>query len=136
MVEVPHCLRVCCGCAASARGTLHKESENVDTNGRSGLGPGFADVSEYLILLSREWGGTFKYGVSADRDRRGNARLFVVLERRPAFSDDGSGGTQRVWSPYPNPTSGTFAATLFRLCYELESKLTRLKLERERQASF
>jgi len=108
----------------------------VDANGRTGLGPGYQDVSEYLIQLSREWGGTFKFGVSADRDRRGVARLFVVLERRPAFADDGSGGTQRAWDPYPNNSSGTFAGTLFRLCFELESKLDRGRKERERQTSF
>lgn len=99
-------------------------------------GPGFADVADCLMELSRTWGGLHRFRVAADRDRRGSPNLFVVLEHTPAFGNGSNVGTVRVWSAFPCAANVTFAGMLFRLCYELGEKLERRKVERESQTSF
>ncbi len=96
-------------------------------------GPGFADVADFLIELSRTWGGLHRFRVAADRDRRGVPNLFVVLEHTPAYGDDDDRKAVRVWSAYPCPGNNTFAGMLFRLCFELNEKLNARRLARERQ---
>jgi len=99
-------------------------------------GPGYADVAEALIEVSRVWGGQFKFLVTADRDRKGAARLFLVLERQRVDTTDGTRGSTRVWTPYPTANFRTFAAALHSLCYELDKRLDRARIERESQTSF
>jgi len=99
-------------------------------------GPGFADVADFLIELSREWGGLFRFRVEADRDKRGIPNVFVVLERTPAFGSSGTDKPVRVWSSFPCAANATFAGMLYRLCNELDAKLTRRKVERELQTVF
>lgn len=99
-------------------------------------GPGFADVADCLIELSRTWGGLHRFRMAADRDRRGIPCLFVVLEHTGAFGGDTAEGTVRVWSNWPCAGNSTFAGMLFRLCYELGEKLERRKVEREAQTGF
>lgn len=99
-------------------------------------GPGFADVADFLIELGRTWGGLHRFRVAADRDRRGLPCLFVVLEHSPAFGRDGDGPNVRAWSNWPSASNQTFAGMLFRLCFELNEKLERRKVEREAQTAF
>jgi len=98
--------------------------------------PGYADVADYLIELSHEFGGLHSYTICADRDRRGVANLFVVLKHSAAFRRDRDDQDTRVWSSWPCPSNNTFSAMLFRLCFELDAKLTARKLEREQQTAF
>lgn len=98
-------------------------------------GPGFVDVADVLIELSRTWGGLHRFRVSADRDRRGVPNLFVVLEHSTAFSSGDNRGLVRVWSSWPCTQNQTFAGMLFRLCYELGEKLERRKVGREAQTA-
>jgi hypothetical protein len=98
-------------------------------------GPGFADVADLLIELSRTWGGLHRFRVAADRDRRGVPCLFVVLEHTPSFSGGGDAGTVRVWSSWPCAANQTFAGMLFRLCYELNEKLDKRRIAREAQTA-
>lgn len=99
-------------------------------------GPGYADVADYLVQLTREWGGRFTYTLSVDRGRRGDPNLFVVLVRKPWTGDAHDKHDTRVWSSWPCRDNVTFSGLLFRLCYELEQKLERARLEREQQTGF
>lgn len=99
-------------------------------------GPGFADVADFLIELGRTWGGLHRFRVAADRDKRGLPCLFVVLEHSPGVGKGGDGPTVRAWSNFPCAGNNTFAGLLFRLCYELNEKLDRRRIERERQTAF
>jgi hypothetical protein len=107
--------------------------EQKQTNG---AGPSFADVADFLIELSREWGGLHRFRVAADRDRRGLPCLFIVLEHSGAFSGRGDGPIVRAWSNWPCKDNQTFAGMLFRLCFELNEKLERRRIEREAQTAF
>lgn len=98
--------------------------------------PGYSDVADYLIELTRTWGGTHTFTVAADRDKRGIPNLFVVLKRKPWTGDVGGGNTTRVWSSWPCKANVTFSGMLFRLCYEIDGKLEQRRLEREQQTSF
>jgi hypothetical protein len=108
----------------------------MEQKGPNSPGPGFADVADFLIELSRKWGGLHRFRVSADRDRRGVPNVFVVLEHSPAFSRGDDAGTVRVWSSWPCQSNSTFAGLLFRLCFELDEKLDKRRLVREAQTAF
>lgn len=99
-------------------------------------GPGFQDVADFLIELSRTWGGLHRFRVAADRDRRGLPVLFVVLEHTPAFGGADDRGTVRSWSNFPCKGNVTFAGLLYRLCFELNEKLEVRRIDREAQTSF
>jgi len=99
-------------------------------------GPGYADVADFLIELSRTWGGLHRFRISADRDRRGVPCLFIVLEHTPAFGGGSDAGTVRSWSAWPSSSNQTFSGLLFRLCFELNEKLDRRRIEREAQTGF
>src|SRR6266508_706314 len=116
--------------------SLHKGVKIVDKSQTSLQGPSFCDVSDCLIELCRTWGGLHRFRVAADRDRRGVPNLFVVLEHSPAFGRGDDQGLVRVWSSWPCASNKTFAGLLFRLCYELDSKLTARRIEEEVQAAF
>lgn len=99
-------------------------------------GPGYSDVADYLIELTREWGGAHTFTITADRDRRGVPNLFVVLKRKPWTGDVGGSHTTRVWSSWPCKANITFSGMLFRLCHEIDAKHHAAKLEREQQTFF
>jgi hypothetical protein len=108
----------------------------MEQTGPNSRGPGFTDVADFLIELSRKWGGLHRFRISADRDRRGVPNVFVVLEHSPAFSRDGDGCAVRVWSSWPCKGNNTFSGLLFRLCFELDEKLDKRRIEREAQTAF
>lgn len=108
----------------------------MDTPEHISRGPGFADVADFLIELSRKWGGLHRFRVAADRDRRGIPCLFVVLEHSPAFGNGDNEGTVRSWSSWPCKANSTFSGMLFRLCFELDEKLEKRRLERGTQTGF
>jgi len=105
-------------------------------SGFNGLGPGYADVADTLISISREYGGLHEFTITADRNSRGDSCLFVVLKHRDAFSVDGERNTVRAWSRWPCAANSTFSGLLFRLCFELSEKLERRKVTREVQTGF
>lgn len=102
----------------------------------SANGPGYADVADYLMELTGTWGGSFSFSLAADRDRRGTPNLFVVLKRKPWTGDQSGRACCRVWSSWPCKGNVTFCGLLFRLCHEIDQKLSDLKVEREQQAGF
>ena len=99
-------------------------------------GPGVIDVADFVIELAREWGGLFSFTVTADRGRTGVPRLFIVLKRSPAFAGDNSDYTVRVWTTFPCKGNSTICGAMYRLCYEINEKLERGRLERETQKGF
>jgi len=99
-------------------------------------GPGYSEVADYLMELSRTWNGLHTFTVGADRDRRGIPCLFVVLKHSPNVRDSGGKGEVRTWSNWPCSANRTFASLMFRLCFELDAKLGRQKIERESQTAF
>jgi len=105
-------------------------------SGFNGLGPGYADVADWLIETSREFGGLHEFTITADRNSRGDACLFVVCKHRDAFSIDGERNTVRTWSRWPCNANSTFSGMLLRLCHELREKLERRKVTREAQTGF
>lgn len=102
----------------------------------SGNGPGFADVSDFLMQLTATYGGSNTFTLTADRDRRGVPNLFVVLKHKPWTDKDTLVKELRVWSPWPCLGHQTFSGMLFKLCFEMEHKLEKRKQEREAQTSF
>jgi len=105
-------------------------------SGTNPNGPGYTDVADFLIELSGTWGGLHRFRVAADRDRRGVPCLFVVLEHSPVNGKDCNDKACRAWSQWPCASNSTFAAMLFRLCFELNEKLERRKVTREAQTFF
>jgi hypothetical protein len=97
--------------------------------------PGYIDVADFLIELSREWGGLFRFTVTADRGRRGIPCLFVVLKREPSQCGTDDRQTVRTWANYPNNSNSSLAATMYRLCFEMGEKLDRRRREREAQTA-
>jgi|ERR1043165_3800664 hypothetical protein len=102
----------------------------------SSNGPGVSDVADFLIELSREWGGLHNVIVSADRDRKGRPRMFLVLRHRPAFAQDVSDKEVRTWTAFPCPENRTLCGAMYRLCFEINEKLHKRKIEREAQTMF
>jgi len=102
----------------------------------SGNGPGVSDVADFLIELSREWGGLHSIILTADRDRKGRPRLFMVLRRKPSFSGNTDGKEVRVWTAFPCPENRTLCGAMYRLCHEINEKLHKRKIEREAQTAF
>jgi len=99
-------------------------------------GPGYSDVADFLIELTRTWGGSHTFTITPDRDRRGLPNLYVVLKHRPWSDSSKSGASIRAWSSWPCGGNVTFSGLLFRLCFELNEKLERRKLDREKQTAF
>jgi hypothetical protein len=97
---------------------------------------GFGNVADRLINLSRKWGGMWRFDITADRDGAGRPRLFVVLERRRVDRDDNTDASTRVWTPFPGPHYGSFAANLYRLCDVADERLEAKRIERESQTAF
>lgn len=98
--------------------------------------PGYSDVADFLVELTRTWGGGFSYAIRPDRDRRGDPRLCVLLERKPWTGNGDDRSVLRVWDVWPTNGHLTFAGLLFKLCYQIDSKLEQRAREREAQTSF
>lgn len=111
-------------------------SDVAATINGSGYGPGVSDVADYLMELSREWGGLHSFVVTADRDKSGRPRMFLVLRHRPAYAGNDGDKELRTWTPFPCKDNKTLCGAMYRLCFELNEKLHRRRLEREAQTSF